>query len=206
LAIEPDAGYLAADYEKKQQLLRGALTRAGQTEDDCSIRTLGQHKDSVNCVATLRARLDFPRKKDLVVSGSSDATLMIWDPLATNDLDICVAILTGHTGPITSVLVIKDAGGKDLIASGSTDGTIRLWDLEAGTELVHYRIFSLQPVIAGNSHMRVHSLALLQPRNAIDSSPWNPKILLYSPHKETGKVKIQGNTIKVRSAVLVVLV
>ena len=80
------------DVEEEQRRLTDALTSRANTKDDCSIRTLGQHADSVTCVAVLRARLDFTRKKDLVVSGSADTTLMIWDPLATNDLDICVAI------------------------------------------------------------------------------------------------------------------
>ncbi len=56
----------------------------------------------------------------LVISGSSDRQIRVWDP----ETGRCEAILWGHTGGVSSLAVC----GPRLL-SGSDDGTVRVWAL-----------------------------------------------------------------------------
>ncbi|KAK3809386.1 MAG: WD40-repeat-containing domain protein [Benniella sp.] len=74
-------------------------------------------------------------KEDLVASGSSDATVRLWDVEAGS----CRQTLTGHNNSVltvaghsASVVTVKCSPNRDLIASGSGDSTIRLWDVDTG--------------------------------------------------------------------------
>ena len=62
-------------------------------------------------------------KDNLIISGSYDKTICIWD-INTGD---CLKVLGGHTDLIMSVFV-KD----NLIISGSNDNTIHIWDINTG--------------------------------------------------------------------------
>lgn len=64
-----------------------------------------------------------PTAPDLLVSGSLDTTLRLWDVTAPPDTPSLV-VLEGHHAGVRSVS-INPSG--DLIASTSYDGTIRLW-------------------------------------------------------------------------------
>ena len=61
-----------------------------------------------------------------LASGSSDATIRLWD-VATGTVQ---HTLTGHTNNVQNVVFSPD--GRTL-ASGSWDGTLRLWDVATGT-------------------------------------------------------------------------
>ena len=82
-------------------------TRTGEL-----VRTLDGHTDNVNCVRV---------HGDELVSGSSDSTAILWNPIEGNR----VATFRGHTGSIFSVDVSPD--GSTLL-TGSRDGTARLWE------------------------------------------------------------------------------
>jgi WD40 repeat protein len=56
-----------------------------------------------------------------IISSSSDRTVKIWDIQGN-----LLAVLTGHTHPVTSVAVSPDG---QTIVSGSDDKTIRIWDI-----------------------------------------------------------------------------
>ncbi|MFP4652598.1 MAG: hypothetical protein ACLFM4_09275 [Phormidium sp.] len=58
----------------------------------------------------------------LLVSGSRDRTLAVWD-LATGEL---LGVLEGHAGSVTTLAVCPDG---DTVVSGSSDGTVKLWSL-----------------------------------------------------------------------------
>ena len=73
------------------------------------------HTASVNAVAVT---------DDLLISGSSDKTLCVWN-LENGQ---CQKILMGHTDGVTSVALLP---GNRCI-SGSKDRTMRVWDLETG--------------------------------------------------------------------------
>ena len=60
----------------------------------------------------------------LLASGSDHGTAELWDLVTGAPAG---PILTGHTGPVTSVAFGTDPGGA-LLASGSDDRTVRLWD------------------------------------------------------------------------------
>ena len=64
----------------------------------------------------------------ILVSGSYDATIRIWDPRT----GILKRTLRGHLGPVTSVAISPDAR---TIASGSHDQSIRLWATDDGREI-----------------------------------------------------------------------
>ena len=63
-------------------------------------------------------------KDNLIISGSCDNTIKIWDIYTGN----CIKTLEGHTHFVMSVF-LKD----NLIISGSCDNTIKIWDIISGT-------------------------------------------------------------------------
>ncbi|MBD2744912.1 DnaJ domain-containing protein [Coleofasciculus sp. FACHB-1120] len=79
-------------------------------------RILIGHSDWVTSVA-------FSWDRKTLVSGSSDATIKVWN-FQTGEL---LRTLTGHSSAVVSIAINPD--GKTL-ASGSRDGTIKLWNLD----------------------------------------------------------------------------
>ncbi len=61
--------------------------------------------------------------RDVIVSGSYDGTVRIWDATGRPVVDP----LTGHSSSVSSVAVGR-LGDRDVIVSGSGDGTVRVWD------------------------------------------------------------------------------
>jgi hypothetical protein len=72
-----------------------------------------------------------PTTRPIVVSGSDDGTVRVWD-LDTRGL--VYEPLKGHKGKVNAVAVGK-LHGRPVAVSGGNDGTVRVWDLEAGRSL-----------------------------------------------------------------------
>ncbi|KAJ5325832.1 uncharacterized protein N7506_008934 [Penicillium brevicompactum] len=70
----------------------------------------------------------FSQDGRLLVSGSQDKTLCIWDVTSGNLLNV----LKGHSGPLR--LITFSADGR-LIATAADDLTIRLWAVQSGSPL-----------------------------------------------------------------------
>ena len=62
-------------------------------------------------------------KDNLIISGSCDKTIKIWDI----NTGICLKTLEGHKDRVWTVFV-KD----NLIISGGCDNTIKIWDIDSG--------------------------------------------------------------------------
>ena len=69
----------------------------------------------MNCVAFK------PDNPNIVVSGSDDETIIVWDITSGS----CLSTLRGHSAYVNSVCFSSD--GKQL-TSGSDDTTVRNWD------------------------------------------------------------------------------
>jgi WD40 repeat protein len=61
-----------------------------------------------------------PGDRDVIVSGSADHTVRIWDAVTGA---LVGTPLAGHEGPVTSVAIGR-AGDCDIIVSGSDDRTV----------------------------------------------------------------------------------
>jgi WD40 repeat protein len=79
------------------------------------------HTSAVKCLA-------ISPDGSLLVSGSDDQTIKVWD-IATGRL---LRTLTGHTSSINALVISPD--GKTLVSAGA-DRTIKIWDLATGQEL-----------------------------------------------------------------------
>ncbi len=84
---------------------------------------LADHNSTVTSVAVGRAG-----DRDIIVSGSADSTVRIWDAVSGAPVG---APLAGHDGPVYAVAVGR-AGDRDIIVSGSDDSTVRIWDAVSG--------------------------------------------------------------------------
>ncbi|WP_371836811.1 WD40 repeat domain-containing protein [Rhodococcus coprophilus] len=86
-----------------------------------AIRTeiFGGHDAGVNTAA-------FGRDGDVLVTGSDDHRVLMWDRDAAGNFTARPTALRGHSGTVYSVSITRD-GTKAV--SGSDDGTIRLWDV-----------------------------------------------------------------------------
>ena len=60
---------------------------------------------------------------DIVVSGSTDRTLRVWNA----DSGECIHVLQGHTSTVRCLAMHENC-----IVSGSRDGTLRVWDVIEG--------------------------------------------------------------------------
>jgi WD40 repeat protein len=67
-------------------------------------------------------------KRAVVVSGGSDGTVRIWDPLAGTQLG---PPLIGHTGGVYAVVTGRIAE-RQVVVSGGSDSTVRIWDCLTG--------------------------------------------------------------------------
>ncbi|HEX4816869.1 MAG TPA: WD40 repeat domain-containing protein [Nonomuraea sp.] len=84
------------------------------------------HDGAVNAIAI--STLD---GAPVVVSGSADRTVRVWD-LDTGRL--VRDPLTGHTAAVLAV-VVTDLDGRPVVVTGSADRTLRIWDLDSGRQL-----------------------------------------------------------------------
>ncbi|KAF8509646.1 quinon protein alcohol dehydrogenase-like superfamily [Hysterangium stoloniferum] len=117
LPFAPKASIIGKWYrERYPQLLR---VEDGGDETWPTVQQVLAGHTQVNCVSIS------PDGK-VIVSGSDDRTLRLWDPATGNSVH---GPLEGHTGGVSCVTISPD--GK-VIVSGSDDRTLRLWDSATG--------------------------------------------------------------------------
>jgi serine/threonine protein kinase len=66
--------------------------------------------------------------RTVVVSGSADDTMRVWDLTTGTPIG---SPFTGHTGPVSAVATAQ-LDGRTVVISGSADDTVRVWDLATG--------------------------------------------------------------------------
>ena len=64
----------------------------------------------------------FGLDENVIISGSDDRTVRIWDALSGK----CLQVLEGHQGQVRTVAFSPNGS---LLASGSEDGTIKIWGI-----------------------------------------------------------------------------
>lgn len=74
-----------------------------------------------------------PTKQELLVSGSDDFTLMLWDPSSGKKP---ITRMTGHQQPINYVIFSPDGR---FIASASFDKSVKLWNGLTGKFITSFR-------------------------------------------------------------------
>ncbi|KAA6427784.1 MAG: hypothetical protein FRX49_02447 [Trebouxia sp. A1-2] len=104
---------------------------------------IGSHKGSITSVLAVSASSRVNAAAGLVLSGSADASIKVWDvKLRVQETHVCVQTLVGHTGTVTS-LVHRGA----CILSSSTDCTVRIWKAIEGRGMLTYPWFEPQAVL-----------------------------------------------------------
>ena len=83
------------------------------------LRVLEGHTDIVYAVTSCNVE-----GRVLVLSGSADKTVRMWDPADGTEL----SVLWGHLRDVKSVASCN-VEGRVLVLSGSWDHTVRLWDV-----------------------------------------------------------------------------
>ncbi|PNW82472.1 hypothetical protein CHLRE_06g280350v5 [Chlamydomonas reinhardtii] len=109
-------------------------------------RFVGAHKGPVSAICTPRKGDGQLGKAGLIVTGSVDSSIKIWDYQGKVILDptVCVQTLYGHSGTVTALVILGD-----YIVSSSTDGSIKMWRQEEGRGQLVYPWFELQATVAG---------------------------------------------------------
>ena len=94
-----------------------------------------------------------PGARGIVVSGSEDAAVRVWD-LESGEL--LHQPLEGHDGNVNA-LGVGEFHGRAIVASGGNDRTVRLWDLVSGQSLgapLHGHRRKVRAVAIGEFHRR----------------------------------------------------
>ncbi|MEU4253210.1 hypothetical protein AB0F15_38020 [Amycolatopsis sp. NPDC026612] len=121
------------------------------------------HTDRVTSIATGEA-YDHP----VVVSGSMDGTVRVWDLATGISQD---AIYRAHDGAVRAVdLFHRD--GESFIASGGDDMTVRLWHLESGRPLG-------EPLLGHRHHVRGIAAGEIDNRPVVVSSSYDYTIRIW---------------------------
>lgn len=124
------------------------------------IKTYKGHNDNVN---TAQFNLD----ENLIISGSQDSAIKIWDKASMKELHT----LSGHRWGVKSVAFSPDS---QKVLSAGGDGTIRMWDLQCECH-----------VLKGHEH-NVRCATFSPEGNYIASASWDNSVRIWDKH--TGKV------------------
>ncbi len=77
---------------------------------------------ALNGHSSVVASIAFSPDSKMIVSGSLDKTVRVWDMATGKQL----SVLNGHSHYVTSVAFSPNG---NMIASGSVDNTVRVWDI-----------------------------------------------------------------------------
>jgi WD40 repeat protein len=115
--------------------------KLGSTSASLNSYLVGVHKGAVSCVFVPHEGDGDLGAAGLILSGSYDATIKLWDYVGKINSSPAVSVQTlyGHGGTVTCMVT---NGG--YIITGSTDCTIRLWRAEEGRREVLYPWFEQQ--------------------------------------------------------------
>lgn len=106
-------------------LRTGPYDHTGEAPEDSLI--------PAKCKEKVQKVLDTSAGRELLVSGSDDFTLFLWEPTVSKKP---LARLTGHQQPVTFVQYSPDG---NLIASASFDNSVRLWHGLTGKFIAVFR-------------------------------------------------------------------
>ncbi|KAK3240375.1 hypothetical protein CYMTET_49778 [Cymbomonas tetramitiformis] len=134
------------------------------------------HEGSVLCVV-------YSEEMDLLISGSEDLTIRIWNLGGKVDLENENAelnVLLGHEGRITGLVCCSD----QVLASASHDKTIRFWDLHTRHEI---------DVIERAHDTPIHMLEYCDTREELATCASEPVVKIWCAYKHSLKVVLSGH-------------
>merc|ERR1712032_190546 len=112
------------------------------------------HSSIVTCLA-------WSDNGNLIATGSTDCSLIMWDAATGNKLRTCV----GHTGSVQAVCFLTNAR----IVSGSSDKSVMLWDADNGKKLQRYM----------KHKDNVSTVAASKDGQTIASGSWDNKVIVW---------------------------
>ncbi|MBL8799722.1 MAG: HlyD family efflux transporter periplasmic adaptor subunit [Planctomycetia bacterium] len=112
------------DVHHLHRVQRGATVYVEPTYQEGPVTTLIGHVLEVTSVAVSR-----DTKTPLVVSGSEDGTVRVWDILQRYE-----RLVWDHKSPVRAVTCTGPAAAANLCLTGAADGKARLWDLNATSD------------------------------------------------------------------------
>ncbi|KAG0242181.1 WD40-repeat-containing domain protein [Mortierella sp. GBAus27b] len=169
--------------------------------------TLQGHTARVNCVAFLNRGHELDQKNVAIVSGSADKTARVWKRQVKDGHDrwICSAVLSGHTGSVITIGVMRAKsiqGTKDLFATGSGDGTIKIWERKEVDDTKD-DVSCVQTIQVGRKYAQSIALSLLPnttvPIMAVGSTDNRISIYVMQGNQFEKVLSLQGHDNWVRS-------
>ncbi|KAJ6564297.1 hypothetical protein B0H19DRAFT_1026095, partial [Mycena capillaripes] len=158
LALAPEESKISERFlHEFPQLV--SITKGRMKQWPNTIAILEGHTNQVTSVA-----FSPDGKRIIIVSGSDDLTVRIWDAQTGAALG---EPLEGHTNGVTSVAFSPD--GKRIV-SGSDDLTVRIWDAQTGA--------ALGEPLEGHTN-RVTSVAFSPDGNRIVSGSWDCTVRIW---------------------------
>ncbi|EGC32883.1 hypothetical protein DICPUDRAFT_155132 [Dictyostelium purpureum] len=111
---------------KSKSATKVPIKEISENRGDYVVKLFAGHQEGVLCSAVSQ------RENSLLVTGSADSTLKVWDITTTK----CVSTLEDHSGWVSQCEITHDP---NKLISGSYDKMIKLWDLHKGQKIKSFR-------------------------------------------------------------------
>lgn len=130
-AVEAPGEYCAVDSGNNVVAVARGL---GAAVVEMPLLNPGQNLDGFHANTVVSVAVS--RWLDLIATGGSDATVVVWSALHSPSTgEFGGRVLHGHTDWVTVLRFCRDASGRVLLLSGGDDGQLFLWDALTGEVL-----------------------------------------------------------------------